>query len=342
MKILLLAGGDSSERSVSLTSGAAIYKALQRLGHTVLAVDPATGKSLLDTRGEFVAPASADVTLPAGRGAHMLAGILTSPGFADVDLVFVGLHGGRGENGVVQCLLSLAGMPFTGSDMTASAVAMNKAMAKRLFSTVEIPTPEWELYRVQQGDNAESLSAKITGSFDLPIIVKPNDGGSTIGLTRVDDTAALPGAIESALTESHEVLVERYIAGRELTVAVLDNHAFPVVEIRPKSGLYDFEAKYTKGKTEYLAPAPIDDDLASRLQAAALRAYDVIGASGLARVDFILDENDNFFILELNSLPGMTELSLAPMAAACEGISFDDLVRRMIDSALNTTRSSFG
>jgi D-alanine-D-alanine ligase len=342
MRVLLLAGGASNERDVSLTSGAAVFESLGRLGHQVYALDPASGNSLLNSDGKFLLSAATKT----GRDAAIkktdvpaLAHALSAPEIKDVDVVFIALHGGAGENGVIQCLLELAGKAYTGSDMTASAIAMDKAIAKRLFSSAGIATPEWELYRLQAMAVDEKLVKKITQRFTFPIIVKPNDGGSTIGLSIADNETALRPALEKARSESHNILVEEYIAGRELTVAVLDGEALPVVEIKPQSGLYDYEAKYTKGKSEYIVPAEIDPATAESMQETAVKAYNVIGASGLVRIDFILAENGEFFCLEVNTVPGMTNLSLAPMAARAVGIEFEELIERLLQSAIKIRRS---
>ncbi len=337
MKVLLLAGGDSPEREVSLSSGKAVFEALQRLGHEVTALDPATGNSLLDSSGKFL---TADVektpemshTLP--TLSPTLPDILNESRLCDIEVVFIALHGGAGENGVMQCLLDVARVPYTGSGMKASAVAMDKAMAKRLFLSVGIDTPEWELHRLNPQEVTETTAQALAGRFDFPLIVKPNDSGSTVGLTKVESPFDLKDALVTAAKVSREVLVEKYIPGREMTVAVLDGKALPVVEIKAASGLYDFEAKYTKGKSEYFVPADIPEKTARQLQEAAEKAYAVIGAAGLVRVDFILAENDAFYCLELNTVPGMTNLSLAPMAAKAAGIEFDELISHLLESAL--------
>lgn len=336
MKILLLAGGDSNERDVSLASGTAVYDSLKRQDHTVFAIDLQSGKSLIGSDGKFLgAPTAEDskTTNPTKTDTRALTNALTSPGFRDVEVVFVALHGGAGENGSIQCLLELSGKRYTGSNLVASAMAMNKAITKRLFSSVGIPTPDWELYRVNNNDKAD-LESRIVERFEFPIIVKPNDSGSTIGLSKVDDKSKLPEAIELTHLESSDILVEEYIAGRELTVSVIDGEALPVVEIIPKGDLYDYEAKYTKGRSDYIAPADIDAEIAEELSIAAVKAYDVLGAAGLTRVDFMMAKDNSLYCLELNTLPGMTELSLAPMAAAAKGISFDKLVDRIIQSAV--------
>jgi len=336
MKVLLLAGGDSSERDVSLDSGAAVFEALKKLGHEVIALDPATNKSLLDKKGmKYIADKSFKqevLSLEKETPAPMLS--FETPDLKDVEVVFIGLHGGAGENGKIQNILDLAGKKYTGSNMTASAAAMNKAMAKRLFVSAGVATPDWALYRLKDGPLSDKMTDDICHRFELPVIVKPNDGGSTIGLTKVNKKEEILEALNLAAEESTEILVEKYINGRELTVAVLDGHSFPVVEIKPKNGLYDYEAKYTKGKSEYIAPAQIDDELSKRMRATAEKVYDIIGASGAARVDFILDETGDYYCLELNTLPGMTSLSLVPMAAKCEGIDFNRLIEMLLESAL--------
>jgi D-alanine-D-alanine ligase len=345
MKVLLLAGGASNEREVSINSGAAVFDALQRLGHEVRAIDPANGQSLLANDGKFITSKNSSLkkdVVDAKTDVPALANALSSPALQKIDVVFVALHGGAGENGTIQCLLDLAGIPYTGSNMTASAIAMDKAIAKRLFASEKILTPDWELYRLSHGGINQELLDAVRRRFSFPIIVKPNDSGSTIGLSKVDNNAGLLPALEKAHKESSSILVEQYIPGRELTVAVLDGEALPVVEIKPQSGLYDYEAKYTKGKTEYIVPAEIDSDIAVAIQEAAVKAYRVIGASGLVRVDFILADSGELYCLEVNTVPGMTNLSLAPMAAKAKGVDFDELISRIIHSAVRRYKSRSG
>ncbi|MCH9024575.1 MAG: D-alanine--D-alanine ligase [candidate division Zixibacteria bacterium] len=337
MKVLLLAGGDSGEREVSLDSGAAVYESLKRLGHTVYAIDPASGKSLLTSDGKFLTGPStggATAAAPAQGGAMALAKSLVTPAFHDIKVVFLALHGGTGENGSIQNLLELAGMPFTGTDMTGSTVAMHKDMSKRLFKSEGIKTPKWKTFRVKDNGISRDIVNAIGSFFEFPVIVKPNDSGSTLGLTRVEKREELAEAFQKTLKESKIVLVEEYIAGRELTVPVLDNRIFPVIEIIPESGLYDYEAKYTKGRSQYVVPAEISDKLSDKIKSTAKQVYDILGAAGLARIDFILAKGNKYHCLELNTLPGLTELSLAPMAAKADGIQFDELIKMLIDSAL--------
>jgi len=342
MKVLLLAGGDSSEREVSLNSGAAIYNSLKKLGHEVLALDPSTGKSLLSQEGKFLTK-GISTTAVAGSvpqvGAMALAKSIVSPEFGDFKVVFLALHGGKGENGSIQNLLELARVPFTGSDMKASAIAMDKATSKRLFESSKIATPKWKVYNIDSSSIDDSVLKDVRKNFKFPLIVKPNDGGSTIGLTKVSKPQELRAAFELSLKESNVVLVEDFIAGRELTVPVLDGLALAVIEIIPKSGLYDYTAKYTKGKTEYIVPAKIPAKIAKAVQKAAVLVHKIIGAAGLTRVDFMMSKSGKFYCLEINTLPGMTELSLSPMAAKALGISFDQLIEKMVESALENFKN---
>lgn len=334
MRVLLLAGGNSSENQVSLNSGKAIYEALVRLGHTVTAIDPSGGRLLVGANGEFnnLLPDN-QPNVPVADPEKTLAVALASPEVGKIDMVVLGLHGGAGENGTIQSLLDLAGVKYTGSDMAASAIAMNKAISKRLFESEQVPTPEWLLVKYTGEACEAKAAAAIKERFRFPVIIKPNDGGSTVGLTKVHREEQIIPALRAAAKEGKRILVEQFIEGRELTVSVLDGEALPIVEIRPKNELYDYHAKYTKGMSEYIAPAEIEESIARRIQTDAVKAFEVVGASGLARVDFILAPDNRYYCLEINTLPGMTNLSLAPMAAKCVGLSFDQLIERIILSA---------
>jgi len=290
---------------------------------------------LLDSQGDY----RIDAAVKQGSAREQLnvralPGVLERPEHRDVDVVLLCLHGGAGENGTLQCLLDLAGIRYTGSGMKASAVAMDKAMTKKLAAAEGVPVPASIKVRIGRDGVTDRHLSKAAHRFTLPVIVKPNDSGSTVGLTRVERVEEMKKALETAAGESSEVLIEQYIKGRELTVSVLDGEALPVVEIKPKKGLYDYESKYTRGMSEYIAPAEIADDLAAGMQRDAVKTYHAVGAEGLVRVDFMLDEDFNYYMLELNTLPGMTELSLAPMAAKAIGLEFHELVDRIIKSAM--------
>jgi len=313
MRVVVLVGGQSNEREVSLKSGQAVYDALVRKGFKAEVFDPGAGTP--NTSPEFAAQTRARL-LDRRRAVRARR-----------------LHGGSGENGQVQCLLDLAGKRYTGSGMLASAIAMNKALTKRLMTMVDVITPKHALYRVADKADLQRIGAEVLDRFGLPLIVKPNDGGSTIGLTKVSESGQIDQALEGCFLESREILVETFIAGRELTVAVLDGEPLPVVEIRPKEGLYDYVAKYTKGKSEYLVPAPITDEQSASMQQDAAKLYDLLGCKGVVRVDFVMDQSGTGYCLEVNTSPGMTELSLVPMAARESGMSFDDLVERLVQLA---------
>ncbi len=312
LNILVLAGGESAEREVSLDSSRAIAKSLIDDGHDVRVVD------LLDLPVQDMVAIRSD----------------------DTDVVFLGLHGGMGENGSIQAALEMLGMTYTGSPMAASAVAMNKDISKRVMQTLGIPTAEW--FSLKATGNVDELISEVraqhaVGSRKLPafpFIVKPTDGGSTVGLSLVENAEQLPDAIRGTAKESDLILIEDYIEGREITIAVLDGQALPPVEIKPTHKLYDYDCKYTKGKSEYFCPADIDAEIVEKLSRDAVRFYNTIGCRGYGRVDFIVAPDDSYVCLELNTLPGMTELSLFPMAARAAGIEFGELLERICLLAL--------
>ncbi len=334
---MVLAGGLSEEREVSLASSRAITEALIGLGYHVSAIDSADGRSLLDDEGHFLLKKDDNAHIIIGlrqSGCTALAESINSEKFNNIDIVFLGLHGGAGEDGTIQALLNLAGKKHTGSGVLASAVAMNKAFAKKVVNTEGVPTPKWLLFRLTAVNNLKDIIEKIMNNFEFPIIVKPNNSGSTIGLTLVKQSEGLHEALKKAGEVSKEILIEEYIKGREITAAVLNGEPLPLVEIIPTNELYDYQCKYTKGKSRYVCPAEIPENIAIIIQELAGKTYKAIGCAGLARVDFILNTNGNPYFLEVNTLPGMTELSLAPMAAKAAGISFAQLVERICQSAL--------
>lgn len=336
MKILLLAGGRSNERDVSLATGEAIYNSLIKQEHKVFAIDPATSKSLITRDGKFLDSNSSDMVKIEPNSNHdirTLVNTISSPGFDDIDIVFLALHGGEGENGTIQSLLELANKKYTGSGKTASVIAMDKAISKRLMASENIKTPSWAVYHMLHDHIDERMETDIIHKFHLPFIVKPNDGGSTVGLSKVNEEHDLHPALLKATESTSSILIEEFIEGRELTVAVLDGKPLPMVEVIPLNELYDYEAKYTEGKSEYKVNPEIDETLRIGMEQAAVKIFNMIGASGVTRIDFILDKNNEFYCLELNTLPGMTDLSLVPMAAKEAGIDFDELIARIIKSA---------
>lgn len=334
MKVAVLMGGTSAEREISLRTGRGMVQALKSLGHEALAIDAANGHLLPQADLPRVeAEAAAGAMVPSAPASLMRADALL-----EAEVVLIALHGGAGENGTLQALLELTGKPYTGSGVLASALAMNKAMSKRVFVQAGIPTPRWDL--VAAGAGADTIDVDALGGF--PFVVKPNEEGSTVGLSIVKDPAGIGPALRLAADHGQETLVEEYIDGRELTVAVLGREPLPIVEIRPKSGFYDYAAKYTAGASEYFCPADLPDTLAAEVSELGVRTAEVLGCTGISRVDFRLDAASRPYCLEINTIPGMTPTSLVPMAAKTAGLSYDQVVQRMIDLAIAEARRKGG
>lgn len=328
LRITLLMGGTSSERDVSLASGLRMAEALRSRGHEVTAIDTAHGvlsaaeqQAMLE--GGVMRTVPPDVVVLA-RMERSLPQAMS--GLPAADVVMLALHGGRGEDGTIQALLDLTGVPYTGSGHLASALAMDKDLSKRLFQSVGVPTAKWTMAPVD--------SATVEKAFGFPCIVKPSKQGSTVGLSLVKRPEDLQAAIEQAAQFDDEVMVEQFIAGRELTVAVLGDEALPVGEIIPKHELYDYECKYTPGMAREVFPAELTEEQTQRVQRYALSAFRVLKLQGCARIDFRLGADNEFYCLEANTLPGMTGLSLVPQAAAAAGISFPELCERIVGLAL--------
>lgn len=326
MNVAVLMGGTSAEREVSLASGLAVVEALRERGHQVSAVDTARG---------YVPPHEERELLPEGvHAAPPVEGGLALPPerlgaveqIRSADVAFLALHGGAGEDGTLQALLELLGVPYTGSGPLGSGIAMDKDITKRLLRDADVPTLPWRTARAP--DFAVDTDA-IADSVGYPCIVKPSRQGSSVGLTVLHDPAKLTDAIADSGRFDSEVIVERFAKGREFTVGVLGDQALPVVEIRPKKGIYDYESKYTPGMTEYLCPAPLDEETVAQAQAYALRSFRVLKLRGYGRIDFILSK-EQLFCLEANTLPGMTATSLLPKAAAAAGIPFPELCERIL------------
>jgi D-alanine-D-alanine ligase len=246
---------------------------------------------------------------------------------AGTEAVFIALHGTYGEDGTVQRELESMGVPYTGCGVEASRVAFDKVLTKERMVLAGVPTAR----HVVVSDPA----AIWPEGWEPPVVVKPVRQGSSVGLRFVDHPSAWPEALRECLRHDAEALVEERILGREVTIGILDGQALPVVEVRPKSGAYDYRSKYTAGETEYLCPAPFDSAVTSRLQAAGLGAFNAVGGRDYARVDVMVNSEGEAFVLEVNTLPGMTETSLLPKAAAAAGFSFPDLCRRMVELALS-------
>jgi D-alanine-D-alanine ligase len=295
LKIAVLMGGSSAERPVSLRSGTAVVNALTATGAKVVRIE------MEDTK--FAIP-------------------------RDVEVVFIALHGAFGEDGTLQQMLEDGGIAYTGSGPKASAWAFDKITAKGKFKAARIPTPTCEVF-----DRAR-CDLKRLAKLGFPLVVKPSRQGSSVGVSIVQEEAHLEEACQIAWRHDHHLLAEKFIAGRELTVGIFDGRALPVIEIQPKHDFFTYEAKYTNGETEYLVPAPLDKGIEAQVKALALRAHDCLGCRDFSRVDLILGENNQLFVLEVNTIPGFTETSLVPKAARAAGIEFQDLCARMVQMAL--------
>ena len=329
-------GGASSERNVSLASGMRIVSALRSHGHEVIAFDPSRGvidaraERELGERGVGTEPPSLE-SLSQTTGGSFLPALETYPELAGADIVFLALHGGQGEDGTIQALLDMAHISYTGSGHLASALAMDKDLSKRLFRSAGVQTADW-LMAPASIDEVE----KVLG---LPVVVKPSKQGSTVGLTVVKQASQYDEAVKEAWKYDDEVMIEKFIPGRELTVGVLGERPLPVGEIKPKHEIYDYECKYTAGMAEEEFPAQLSPATTARMQEQAVAAFQALKLGGCARVDFRLAFSDDgvgegeFYCLEVNTLPGMTELSLIPQGAAAMGLSFADLCEEIVNLA---------
>ena len=335
MNIAVLLGGTSAERYVSMATGKGIAEALIERGHTVRLFDVALGERAEIAFDDLVLPtevAPSPEELARFNHRDVITAIQNLP--ENTDVAFIALHGNDGEDGKIQSLLEFRGIPYTGSGVLASALAMHKGMSKSLFRNNDISTPNWFLLKPGENASVERLAAMVEQITDYPVVVKPNDGGSTVGLTIVNDAEELVEATELARRYSSDVLFEEFIEGRELTVAILDEEPLPIVEIRPKSGIYDYTNKYTSGRTEYFCPADLPIGVTEELQTLALKAHAILGCSGYSRVDFRLDENGEAWCLEVNTLPGMTATSLVPKAAKAAGITYGEVCEQIIRAAM--------
>jgi D-alanine-D-alanine ligase len=299
-KVAVMLGGVSAEREVSLRSGAAVLTALQQAGVDAFAFDPK----------------EQSLTQLAQLGAQR---------------VFIVLHGRGGEDGSMQGALQQLGLPYSGSGVLGSALAMDKIRCKWLFQAQNLPTAPFAVVHSNDTDFAGLLAA-----LGGKVMVKPANEGSSIGMSAASSAAELEQAIKAALKYDSEILVERWINGREFTIAILNGQVLPVVEMRTPRAFYDYEAKYQANSTEYLCPAPLDAELAAAMQNSALKAFNAVGASGWGRVDIMLDHSGQHYLLEVNTVPGMTEKSLVPMAAKAAGLSFQQLVLAILSQTSST------
>ncbi len=335
IKIALILGGNSAERDVSVASGAEVFKALKLRGHHVVAVDTARGvlgataeRELLETRVKPLPPASDELALVRSGTAELT----TSPDLSDVDVYFLALHGGIGEDGTVQAALNVAGLPYTGSGHMPSVYAMDKDVSKRLFTAAGIPTPDWFM--------APATMAEVDARLVFPVVVKANKQGSTIGLTVVRNPNDLETAIANAYQHDDEVMIEKFVSGRELTVGILDDQALAVGEITPLSSeIFDYTSKYQEGGAQETFPADLPPEMAQKAQELALKVHRSLKLEDYSRVDMMLDEQGQLWCLEANTLPGLTPTSLLPQSAAACGIDFGALCERICHLAIRRHQS---
>lgn len=303
-KICVLMGGRSGEREVSLRSGKRVFNSLKNQGYNVIS---------MDLEDDLVSRLKAE----------------------KVDIVYNILHGRFGEDGMVQGLLEMAGIPYTGSKILASALAMNKLASKRVFDAVGIPTPKY--LEVDASCDIKRESERIIKNFPFPLVLKPTSEGSSLGVTVIKEHRDFSEVLEKTVKEFKDVFVEEYIKGREITVGVLgtncDLQALPILELVPKNEFYDYHAKYTSGMTEFVLPARLSNALTKKVQETAVRAHKALGCYGVSRVDMIVGQDNVPYVHEVNSIPGMTDRSDLPAEAEHAGISFDQLVVRILASA---------
>lgn len=344
MKILVLAGGLSPERNVSLSSGAMVCQALRDRGHQAAMVDLFFGVE----QGQddpFSAPIPESIK-KVSHGAPDLAKIRAmrrgnspsaiGPGVLELcqqaDVVYLGLHGVCGEDGRIQAVLDLLGVPYTGSGYLPSAIAMDKDLTKRLVADA-VSTPGWKTVEY----TASEIDA-LVDSARLPLVVKPVASGSSIGVSIAHTRDELRAALTEALSTGGRTVLEQYIAGREIQVGILEDQALPSIEIIPKSGFYDYANKYQAGAAEEICPADVPPETEEKLRAAALAVYHTLGLSVYSRADFILDRDGEPWFLEINTLPGMTPTSLLPQEAAAVGIEYPQLCQRILDASLKARK----
>ena len=339
MKVVVLAGGISTERDVSLSSGKLIYQAMKRLGHQTVLLDVYLGiqrediEGIFDSREDFarnigeIQKSNPDIGAVKalrsdGGKSYFGPNVIRICQMADV--VFLSLHGEDGENGRLQAAFDLLGIRYTGTDYLSSALAMNKGLAKELFAANGIPTPAGVVLKRGERKNVP---------VPYPRVVKVCTGGSSIGVYIVRGEKDYETALTAAFSYGDEVIVEQYIQGREMTCCVLAGKALPIVEISPREGFYDYKNKYQPGSTVEICPAPLDKATTRRIQEISEKVFEVLHLKKYARMDFMLDEQGNPYCLEANTLPGMTPTSLIPQEAAAVGIGYDQLCQKILDMA---------
>ena len=338
MKIGVLFGGTSAERDVSIASGAEVVRALREAGHEVVAVDTATGVLGPDDERDLLRSGVAPAPPERGRLDMLRTGDPTAlthaPELEGADVLFLALHGGAGEGGTLQALLDLVGLPYTGSGMLASAMAMDKDITKRLLRFAGVPTADWLM--------APARAEAVGDALGWPVVVKPSKQGSTVGLSVVRQPADLEPALALAYEHDDEVMLERFVPGRELTVPIVGDEALPVGEIISKNEIFDYEAKYQPGMAEEIFPADIPEEVAEEARRLSLLTHRTLKLAGFSRVDFRLVDDGGLWCLEVNTLPGMTSNSLVPKSAKAAGIPFPRLCEWICEIAVQEHRERSG
>jgi D-alanine-D-alanine ligase len=326
MRVTVLTGGTSAERDVALASAVQVVDALRSRGHEVAVVDTARGyipeadeSALLSSVVGTAPPPIAQLQV-LERGL-LLSGLASLAAVRDAEVLFLALHGGRGEDGTIQTLLEMVGVPYTGSGRLGSAMAMDKDISKRLFEAAGVRTAAWAM--------APAARDRVEREFGWPVVVKPSKQGSTVGLTVVKSPEEYEPALALARQYDDEVMIEQFVPGRELTVGILEGHALAVGEIIPRHEIFDYECKYTPGMSQEIFPADLPAAVAAECSRLSLLAHEALKLGGYSRVDFRLTPAGELFCLEVNTLPGMTATSLLPQAARAVGIEFPDLCEKI-------------
>lgn len=347
MRIVVLAGGLSTERDVSVSSGILVSQALRKKGHNVVLLDVFSGyeENICDIDALFKQNYSFTDKVSVGETLSDISEIKEnrldkSERFigtnvieicGEADITFLALHGGEGENGQLQAAFDLLGIKYTGSGYLGSALAMNKGLTKSVLIQNKISTPLGGIFK--NADDAKTWNI-------FPCVVKPCSGGSSVGISKAENKEEFEKAVKDAFTYESEVVIEQFIKGREFSVGIIGGTALPPIEIAPKSGFYDYAAKYQAGATIETCPADIDEQTDKNLRTAAVEAYNALHLDSYARVDFLLDESGQTFCLEANTLPGMTPTSLLPQEAAVEGMNYADLCEKIIEISLKKYEKS--
>jgi D-alanine-D-alanine ligase len=335
MRIGVICGGFGPERSISLKSGKAVFHSLREGGKDdILCLDPAG--ITLNRQNETVFSDSDSIDEKANRGIAYRDCLQRFRDFR-AEIIFIALHGSDGEDGHLQALLDMLGVAYTGSGPLACQLSMDKDIAKRLAGFGGVRTADWVML-----DNDTEFADDAIANLGLPLVIKSNTLGSSVGLMIIKDWQDFRAAVSRSFTYDSLVMAEKYIAGRELTVSILEGEPLPVVEIVPRSGIYDFKAKYSEGESEYFCPADVPQDVRTELYRYAQKMWQELRLSGYARVDFRLDPDNQAFFLEVNTLPGLSKLSLLPMAARTAGIDFSTLLKMIIAGTMRRFNESGG